>query len=290
MHSAMSLGRRGYAVTLAEAETEFGGRLNRESRLPGLQTWARVRDYRLGQIAKLPNVTLYPASRLTADDVCAFAAERVILATGSTWRRDGIGRLNHRSIAVTTDATVLIPEEVFAGAEIVGPVLIFDDDHYYLGGALAEMLRRAGHEVALVTPAVEVSTWTQHTMEQERIQARLLELGVTLHCKKNLTAIGQGEAELTCLYTKKRQRIAAQQIVMVTARIPNDQLYGELSRKPATLHKAGIKSLRRIGYCEAPATIAAAVYSGHLSAHEIDEQPHPDKPPFRRERAALMEP
>jgi dimethylamine/trimethylamine dehydrogenase len=58
------------------------------------------------------------------------------------------------------------------------PVVIFDDDDYYLGGVLAEKVQRDGHDVVLVTPAPLVSAWTVFTLEQEMIQKRLLELGV----------------------------------------------------------------------------------------------------------------
>ena len=49
-----------------------GGRVAHESRLPGLAEWARVRDYRLGQIAQLPNVSLYLGHALSAQEVRDF--------------------------------------------------------------------------------------------------------------------------------------------------------------------------------------------------------------------------
>ena len=48
LEAARALGQRGYRVTLAEARKAFGGRVTQESALPGLQAWARVRDWRLG--------------------------------------------------------------------------------------------------------------------------------------------------------------------------------------------------------------------------------------------------
>ena len=45
---------------------------------------------------------------------------------------------------------------------------------------------------------------------------------------------------------------------------------------------SGITSITRIGDCLAPGTIAAAVYSGHRFARELDEPAH-DGVPFRRE-------
>ena len=44
------------------------------------------------QIEKLSNVTIYPASKLTAADVLEFGAPHVVIATGASWRRDGSGR------------------------------------------------------------------------------------------------------------------------------------------------------------------------------------------------------
>ena len=55
-----------------------------------------------------------------------------------------------------------------------------------MGGVLAELLAREGRQVTLVTPAAHVSAWTMNTMEQPRIQRRLLELGVTLELSHTL--------------------------------------------------------------------------------------------------------
>ena len=37
-----------------------------EARLPGLAEWARVRDWRVGQINKMANVAIYRDNRVTA--------------------------------------------------------------------------------------------------------------------------------------------------------------------------------------------------------------------------------
>jgi len=48
---------------------------------------------------------------------------------------------------------VFTPDELLDGMLVAGPVVVFDDDHYYLGAVLAEKLRLDGLDVALVTPA-----------------------------------------------------------------------------------------------------------------------------------------
>ena len=69
---------------------------------------------------------------------------------------------------------------------------------------------------------------------------------------------------------------------MVTARLPIDGLYRAVSKRQAEGLKGAPRSLRRIGDCEAPAIIAAAVFSGHRYARELDG-PGPDETPARHE-------
>jgi dimethylamine/trimethylamine dehydrogenase len=157
-----------------------------------------------------------------------------------------------------------------AGARPHGHALVYDDDHYYMAGVLAELLVRDGHEVTFVTPATDVSAWTHNTLEQERIQRRLLELGVRIITARQLVAVAPGAATLACIYTGRTQVEEFGTFVPVTSRDPLDALYLELNRDPARLHAAGIERVSAIGDCWAPATIAAAVYAGHKAAREID--------------------
>src|SRR5258708_33969723 len=45
LEAARALGVRGYEVVLAEAARDLGGRVARESKLPGLAAWGRVLGY-----------------------------------------------------------------------------------------------------------------------------------------------------------------------------------------------------------------------------------------------------
>ena len=275
LEAARSLGQRGYQVTLAEARTELGGRVSLEARLPNLAEWARVRDWRIAQLNKLPNVEIYLDSEIDAQQILEFGADRVVLATGSTWRHDGVGRWHDTPIEGWQGSGVLTPDDIIAGKSVAGPVLIFDDDHYYMGGVIAEKLERDGLDVTLVTPAGTVSEWTEFTDEQEKIQARLLELGIRLLPSMTLESVTAGQAMLACAYTGKLHEEGAENVVMVTSRAANDALYHELD---------GRIDIRRVGDCLAPGTIATAVYSGHRYGREMDDPPS-DEMPYRRERA-----
>ncbi len=161
LECALQLANRGYAVTLAEASKTLGGRINRESELPGMSSYARVRDYREYQLAQKANVEIYRDNRLGAEDVLALEIPHVMIATGSHWRRDGTGRMHAFAIPGIESVATLTADDVFAGAEIKGRVLIYDDDHYYMGSTLAERFREQGHEVCLLTPESVVSIWTR---------------------------------------------------------------------------------------------------------------------------------
>jgi len=287
LEAARALGQRGYTVAIAEARKVLGGRVTQESGLPGLAAWARVRDWRIGRIREMANVEVYLDSTLTAEQVIEFGFDHVIVATGATWRRDGVGVTNARPVAISEHARVHAPENILGGAEITGPVVVFDDDNFYMGGLIAERLRGAGHQVTLVTTESVVSAWTAHTMEQHRIHSRILEMGIAVIASHNLSRVDPAEVELACLYTGRRRTVAAAAIVLVTSRVPNDRLYLALTEDADRLAAAGIQSVRAIGDCDAPATIAAAVYDGHRAARELDDAPADPDLSFRREHILL---
>jgi dimethylamine/trimethylamine dehydrogenase len=279
LEAARALGQRGYQVMLAEATRELGGRVTRESSLPGLGEWRRVRDYRLGQIEQMPNVEIFRESELSVDEVLSLGADHVVVATGATWRADGFGRSHPYPFkALGPSTNILTPDDVMAGRMPDGPTVVYDDDSFYMGGVIAEKLRRANLPVVLVTPENTVSDWCEYTCEQYQVQKSLLELGVEIKTAQSLLAFDGYEVIISCTHTEHQQSIKADALIMVTARQPNDGLYHALQQRFESDEELLLSSLRRIGDCDAPAIIAAAVYSGHRYARELDTEPDPDVP------------
>ncbi len=271
LECARALGLRGYTVHLVEARAELGGRVALESALPGLAAWDRVRDYRQVQIAKMKHVEVHTGSELSAQDVLDYGAETVVLATGSRWRSDGVAYTNTHPIAGCDGHKIFTPDDVMNSRELEGPNVIFDDDHYYMGSVIAEKLRAAGHEVTIVTPLMELSRWTEYTLEMERIMSRALSMGIELITNHNIANIGDNSIEIYNVYHDEiRQHLGYQSLVLATSRLPNDALYRELSAAPEKLEEAGITTLARIGDCVAAGTIQHAVYEGHRFARELD--------------------
>lgn len=285
LEAARALGQRGYSVTLAEATDELGGRVAIESRLPGLNEWRRVLDYRDWQIKQMAAVETYLESALTAEQVLEFEADHVVIATGAKWCDTGVGRALTAPIPGREAARVMTPDAIAAGARPAdGPVVIFDDDHYYMGGVMAELLRSEGFAVTLVTPAADVSHWTHNTLEQGRIQKRLIEIGVEIVPLHSIAGLDADTVTLECVYTERQRAIPCATFLPVTMRRPVDALYTEI--RALMGGGAGPRSLTRIGDCFGPGTIAAAVYSGHRYARELGE-PTPEGVPFRRELPRL---
>jgi dimethylamine/trimethylamine dehydrogenase len=283
LECARALGQRGYEVTLLEACREMGGRVLLESALPGLNEWRRVVDWRLTQIGKLKNVSIYPSSRMDAEAIIESGAQNVIVATGAAWRRDGMGRTLSKPIPGCDASRVFTPDDIMNGRLPAGHVVLYDDEHYYMGGVLAEMLASQGCDVTLVTAAPLVSYWSQFTLEQERVQRRLMQMGVKLHVQHVLESVQPGWAGVSSTLAHRAIQLECDAVLLVTDRTSNDALYYELG---PSLEAGRLKSLRLIGDAEAPNIIAQAVFAGHLAAREFDESPVSGTP-FRIERVGV---
>jgi dimethylamine/trimethylamine dehydrogenase len=287
LEAARSLGERGYKVALAEATTELGGRVARECKLPGLSAWGRVRDYRAHQLRRMANVEIYFDSHLSADDILTFGFENVALATGSLWRRDGVARAHVVTLPIDPAMPLFTPDDLMAGRLPQGRVVLFDDDHYYMGGVLAELLASAGIRVTLVTPSAYVSDWARNTLEQGAIHRRLASLGVGIVLNRAVTKIAAGGVATACVYTGQGLELPADAVVLVTSRLAEDGLWRELKARRNEWARNGIRSIKVIGDAEAPGPIAWATYAGHRYARELDAADIGDALPFRREVTAL---
>ena len=285
LECATQLARRGYQVTLAEASAEFGGRVAKESKFPGLAAWSRVVDYRLNDLKQRGNVQLFTDSRLDGDQVAELGIEHVFVATGSHWRTDGVGRSTQRHMPqIEQGAKVLTPDDIMNGClPPDGPVMIYDDDHIYLAGVIAEKLATAGYQVVFVTPESLVSAYSVNTLEQPRIQARLIELGIDIRCNQVLTAVAGDMARIGCAFTGRETDIPCASKILVTERHRETALYD-------SLRGIGLKTLELIGDAASPGLIVDAVFAGHRAARDFERpKAEADKDWFRREIIDLEE-
>ena len=287
LEAARAAAARGYDVALAEAGTALGGRVARERLLPGLSAWGRVADYRSYQLSQMANVETYFDSRLDAEQILEFGFEHVCIATGSHWRADGVARQHVVPMPIDPKMPVFTPDDLMAGRLPTGRVVIYDDDHYYMGGVLAELLIQNECDVTLITPAALVSEWTVNTLEQAEIHRRLAEMGVNIILNRGVVEVGAAAVQSNCSFTGRKEDVAADAVVIVASRVGDDQLYRALHARSADWADAGIQSVKIIGDAIAPGPIAWATYAGHNYARLLDAPDIGDALPFRREVAGL---
>ena len=114
-------------------------------------------------------------------------------------------------------------------------------------------------------------------------------MGVDIQLNRGVVAVGNGAITTNCTYTDQTREQAADAVVMVASRLPNDAVYEALKAREADWADAGINSVRLIGDANAPGPIAWATYAGHRFARELDGEDIGDALPFRREIAELAD-
>jgi dimethylamine/trimethylamine dehydrogenase len=271
LECSVQMARRGYQVILAESKKELGGRVLFESSLKGLSAWKRVIDNRTYEIQQQNNIELYRDSELSLSHINELGIDNIFLATGSSWRIDGVGRSSREPIKGLDKITVLSPEDAVKNIDkLEAPIVIYDDEQGYLAGVLADHLSSNGCNITFVTPASLVSPWTESTLEQARVQKSLLNQGVEIICNKTI-ASGKGQSLLTqCVFTGNKTTIDCKTIIMVTERIPDCTLYDELIKQEEGFGESSKKYIKLLGDAEAPGLIADSIFSGHLAAENFE--------------------
>ncbi|MBY8975421.1 FAD-dependent oxidoreductase [Rhodobacteraceae bacterium NNCM2] len=272
LEAALTLARRGYQVTVAEKSAKMGGRVLFESSLPGLGQWRRVIDYRLGQLRRMSNVSLYTESPLEADEVLEFRADRVAIATGAKWLAELYSPLEIPHGEIDHPA-IFTPTDLAEGRLPSGPTAIFDFDGHVIGGAIAEHIAALGLETHYVTPAGAASVWTINSNERGTVHASLRARGVSLHHHLHVTGFDGATLSLADLYSEEARELACQSLVIVGTKLGNRALYDALTARAGDVAAAGIKSVELIGDADTPGAIAHAVYSGHAYAVGVDGRP-----------------
>ena len=306
MECARVLGERGYTVHLREAERELGGHWKSIATLPRLAEWARVITYRETQLRKLKKQVEVQrgVGAMSADEVLRYGADRVVIATGYHWCRDGRGA-NSGPIPGADDSLpyVLTPTQAMQGKTVPGRrALVLDGDGHFMGIALAEMLANQGKEVTYVCDAADIAEYGNFTMEFANNKRLLFEKGVKIYTNHWLERIEPGKVRLSYLYrfgpdltgprtgqVPRRDNggefeLEVDAVVLATARYSEDRLWRELKARKSEWAANDIEDIFRVGDCKAPVQLNQAMWDAHRLAREFDS-PHPAYPlPWIRER------
>ena len=287
LEATLSLARRGYSVAIADSNKELGGRINMESKLPGMTSYKRVVDYRVNQISQLKNVDVFLDNTLNPDDVLELGFDHVLTATGSTWQPSIMDEKSAPVLIDKTD-TIFTPEDILNGCELKSPVIIFDFDYYYMGGLMAEYIKDLGYEVTIITPFDKVSPWSFNSNEIDEIQLSLLEKNIRVLTQHRIMEVEDSSVKTIHKVSREETDIDRGSLVLVGYRKQNDSLYSDLNSREEDLKASGIKSLQNIGDSNAPGAVVHAVFAGHLYANTFDQKDNDSDDDFKLEYPVIQ--
>jgi NADPH-dependent 2,4-dienoyl-CoA reductase/sulfur reductase-like enzyme len=241
LEAARVAAERGHRVTLAEASGELGGQF----RLAGLQPRrAQILDliewYR-GQLERL-QVQVRFNSPMEAEEVRAFGADAVVLATGSQPSGTGFQRALPQvdRLPGIERGNVWSVEEVMGRAARLGKrVLLLDDGGHWAGCGTAWHLAEQGHEVTLVVPHALIGKELERTAADIPLRARLRALGVAMLSESAVTEWHGDGATVRSLLDGSEARVAADALVLATANVAETTLADDLAGSGLELHTIG---------------------------------------------------
>jgi 2,4-dienoyl-CoA reductase-like NADH-dependent reductase (Old Yellow Enzyme family) len=182
IEAARVAAERGHKVTLAEASDKLGGLF----RLAGLQPRRQqITDYIAWlerQLTQL-QVSVRMNAPMDADEVKAFGADEVIIATGSQPDLSGFQRWlpQHDTLPGIERGNVFSAEDVLAKRATLGKrIILLDETANWKGTGTAIQMAEQGHHVTIVTGAAVVMAEMSRTAADLQARARLRELGTTL--------------------------------------------------------------------------------------------------------------
>ena len=253
---ARAAAARGHRVTLAEASHQIGGQF----RLAGMQP-------RRGQILDLLSwyenqlaqyqVDVRLNTPMEADDVESFAADVVVLATGSLPQEGGFQRFapTPGPIDGADKGNVWSVEDVLSRACRPGKrLLVLDDGGNWRGCGTAWHLAEQGHEVTLMTPDAMVAKELARSAADYPLRRNLGRLGVAFITESYLKTWHGDGATIASLLDGGERRETFDGLILATPNVAETALVDALA-------ESELKSYA-VGDCVAPRWAVHAIYEG----------------------------
>jgi 2,4-dienoyl-CoA reductase-like NADH-dependent reductase (Old Yellow Enzyme family)/thioredoxin reductase len=267
MEAARVAALRGHNVILAEAEAQLGGTVKLAGAAPSragirdIVFWLQDEVFRLG-------VDVRTSTYMEADDVIAEAPDRVIIATGSTPRLDGVQASNPTEPATGMELPhVVSSQDLFLDTrrDLGRTAVVIDDLGHYEGIAAAEYLISKGVAVTYITRHIAFTPLVEGAMMTIPALQRLSRGDFTLHTRSRAIAIHPDRVEFGPTYlspdSNQFASAPADTVVFVSPNHPNRQLFDEL--------KAGGLDVRVVGDANAPRFVPTAIREGHLAGAAV---------------------
>ncbi len=254
---------RGHRVTLCEASGELGGQFRLAGKQPRRAQILDLMEWYARQLGKL-EVDLRYHTPLDAEEIRAFGADAVILATGSQPAGTGFQKAlpQLETLPGIDKGGVWSVEEVMSLSARLGErVILLDEGGNWRGGGTALSLVEQGHQLTIVTPDPLVGKELARTTADYPLRKSLKAAGVNFMVESGIVEwTGQG-ARVLSLLDRSEQMIAADSLVLATTNRAEDWLARELSDCELSGDEEG-PDIHSIGDCVAPRQAPYAFYEG----------------------------
>ncbi len=241
MEAARVAAERGHRVTLAEAGPRLGGAFRLAGMQPRRTQILELLDWYERELARL-GVAIQLNTPIDVDDVPAFAADGIIIATGSLPTGTGFQRqLPQQAVLPGVDKpNVWSIEDVMGKLAKPGKrVVLVDDTGDWRGGGTAWHLAELGHQVTIVSGWPMVGYWIQRTAGDGQLRARLSQLGSSWITEAVVTEWHGDGASVRSLLDGQVRRIDADALVLATTNTPQTELADALRSTVTALHVVG---------------------------------------------------
>ena len=265
LEAARVAAERGHEVTLAEAAPQLGGQFRlaglqpRRSQILELIEWYERQLERLG-VAVLLNRPLDP------DEVAAWEADRIVLATGSQPAGTGFQRglpAQDRLPGVDRPNVWSVEDVMTRRANLGDHVVLVDDTGDWRGLGTALEIAGRGHRVTLVTGWPLLGHFLRRTESDMVARSRLRQAGGRWFTEAAV-AEWRGDGALIRHHLDGGEEFQpADTLVLATTNVADSWLADELAASAPHL------DLRVIGDALAPRLAVAAIYEGRVLGQSL---------------------
>lgn len=253
LQAAVTAAERGHEVIVYEREEKPGGRVNLLSKIEGCGRYAEIIKH-LERRALRSGVEIKLGQYADADKITKLYPDVVVVAEGR--------KLPPVPFTVEEGAEIRWPEDILAGGESAGNVLVIDLEGAWQAVGVGLALCDGNRKVQIVTPDLFVSSQLSKNGEFINWYQQAFQKGIEFIPQTQVTRVKGKAVDLVDKYSREAWTLTGiDTFVPAAPGYPNYRLYDALTGN-------GFEVLA-VGDCVAPRNISAAIREGYQAGSTI---------------------